>query len=213
MTSPQRRMLLLAAAGSTVGFPALAGSATVLPRMTEGPFYPSASWRARRSDWDADLTKVAEAAGRGARGEHLGLELVVADTRGRAIDSAEVEIWQCDVFGAYRHPHVEAVPGQFDEAFQGFGAARTAADGSSRFRTIRPAPYPGRTPHIHLRLRHPSFGELTSQLFVAGEAGNERDFLWRRLSAAERAALAMRLEPAADAALRWRVRHAVVVPA
>jgi len=210
MPNPLRRHLLLAAGASLVGFPALADGVR-LPRMTEGPFYPPASWRTRRSDWDADLTAVSEAGSRRARGEHLALELVVADARGRTIDGAEVEIWQCDAFGAYRHPHVDAVPGRFDEAFQGFGEARTGSDGTGRFRTIRPTPYPGRTPHIHLRLRHPGFGELTSQLFVDGDAGNERDFLWRRLSAAERVALAMKLEPATDAGLRWRARHLVVV--
>jgi protocatechuate 3,4-dioxygenase beta subunit len=47
-------------------------------------------------------------------------------------------------------------------------------------------PYPGRTPHIHVKLRHASFGELTSQLFVAGDPGNARDFLWRRLDAGDR---------------------------
>jgi protocatechuate 3,4-dioxygenase beta subunit len=56
-----------------------------------------------------------------------------------------------------------------------------------RFRTIRPVPYPGRTPHIHVKLRHTSFGELTSQLFVADDPGNARDFLWRQLGAEDRA--------------------------
>ena len=74
--------------------------------------------------------------------------------------------------------------GGFDDGFQGLGAARADAQGRLRFRTIRPVPYPGRTPHIHVTLRHASFGELTSQLFVAGDAGNERDFLWRSLGEA-----------------------------
>ena len=83
-----------------------------------------------------------------------------------------------------------------------------------RLRTIRPLPYPGRTPHIHVKLRHASFGELTSQLFVAGDAGNARDFLWRAVPAADRAALEMTLQPApADSGLRWQVRHVLVVPA
>lgn len=207
-----RRRFVAAAAASWIALPALA--ATALPRMTEGPFYPPQRWRALRRDWDADLTKLDESPARRARGEHLGLELTVADSRGRAIDRAEVEIWQCDALGAYRHPNVDLAAGTFDEAFQGFGAARSAADGSLRFRTIRPVPYPGRTPHIHVRVRHASFGDVISQLFVAGDAGNERDFLWRRLGASEREATAMRLEPAAaDSGLRWQVRHAMVVAA
>jgi protocatechuate 3,4-dioxygenase beta subunit len=81
------------------------------------------------------------------------------------------------------------------------------------FRTIRPTPYAGRTPHIHVKLRHASFGEFTSQLFVDGDAGNAGDFLWRRLDAAERKALAMRLQPATEGGLRWQARHALVLPA
>ena len=60
-------------------------------------------------------------------------------------------------------------------------ATRSDARGGYRFRTIRPVPYPGRTPHIHVKLRHAAFGEVTSQLFVAGEPGNPGDFLYRSL--------------------------------
>jgi protocatechuate 3,4-dioxygenase beta subunit len=100
-----------------------------------------------------------------------------------------------------------------DEGFQGYGEARTAAAGTVAFRTIRPTPYAGRTPHIHLKLRHASLGELTTQLFVEGEPGNAGDFLWRRLSAVERTALSMRLQPARESGLRWQCRHVLVVPA
>ena len=187
--------------------------------MTEGPFYPRPDWRARgpfAGDWDADLTRVARGGReRLAEGEHLGLELLVRDTRGRLLDGAAVEIWQCDTWGRYRHPRDGASPAEVDEGFQGYGEARTAGPGTVAFRTIRPAPYAGRTPHIHLKLRHPSFGELTSQLFVDGEPGNAGDFLWRQLSAAQRAALAMKLQPVAPVhqGLRWQCRHVLVVPA
>lgn len=191
--------------------------------MTEGPFYPQPAWRARgpfAGDWDADLTRVARGGReRVAEGEHLGLELLVRDTRGRVLDGAVVEIWQCDTWGRYRHPRDGAQPVDVDEGFQGYGEARAGAQGAVSFRTIRPAPYAGRTPHIHLKLRHTSFGEITSQLFVDGDQGNAGDFLWRRLSAAERAALAIKLQPvqappaARDPGLRWQSRHVLVVPA
>ena len=217
-----RRNLLLSAAG--LATPSVSrATATPLPPMTEGPFYPQPSWRARgpfAGDWDADLTRVARGAReRVAEGEHLGLELQVRDSRGRALDGAAVEIWQCDTWGRYRHPRDGAATADVDEGFQGYGEARTSGQGMAAFRTIRPAPYAGRTPHIHVKLRHSSFGEVTSQLFVDGDAGNAGDFLWRRLSAAERAALAMKLQPvpaqqtARDAGLRWQCRHLLVVPA
>jgi protocatechuate 3,4-dioxygenase, beta subunit len=203
------------AAAATVAMPALASSRRAIARMTDGPFYPPRSWRERWSDWDADLTRVQyAAAGRVAQGEHLGLEGRVLDTAERAIDGATIEIWQCDALGHYRHPSTEPTVDAVDEAFQGFGATRSEPQGQFRFRTIKPVPYPGRTPHIHVKLRHASFGEITSQLFVAGEPGNARDFLWRSLSTDDRPVLEMRLQSAgADAGLRWLVRHDLVVPA
>lgn len=212
--SLRRRFVFAAAA--FIALPALAAQRRALAGMTDGPFYPPRDWRERwASDWDADLTQV-QRQGRTlkAEGEHLALALQVADTDGRVIDNAEVEIWQCDAMQAYRHPRVALERIRFDEGFQGFGAARSGRDGSLRFLTIRPVPYPGRTPHIHVKLRHASFGELTSQLFVAGDPGNAGDFLWRSLPEADRAALAMALQPApAGNAWRWQVQHPITVPA
>jgi len=208
-----RRLLLLGTAAS-LALPALASSRRVLQPMTDGPFYPPRAWRQAWADWDADLTRVVQGSQTlTAQGEHLGLAAVVADTKGRVIDGAEVEIWQCDVLAHYRHPQVAQKPGGFDPGFQGLGLARSDAAGALRFRTIRPVAYPGRTPHIHLKLRHASFGELTTQLFVEGDPGNARDFLWRQLSEADRTPLAMKLQPApAGSDLRWLVQHTLVVP-
>ncbi len=198
-----------------LALPALASSRRALPRMTEGPFYPSPAYRARSLDWDADLTTVQGRAADGqtrprARGEHLDLVGTVSDANGRIVDAAEVEIWQCDVFGSYRHPR--GAGDQFDEGFQGFGRSKTDAQGAYRFRTIRPVPYPGRTPHIHVLLRHPSFGQLISQLFVVGDAGNARDFLYRSLSNDDRASVDMQLQRApSDAGVVWRVEQMLVV--
>jgi protocatechuate 3,4-dioxygenase beta subunit len=225
-TSSSRRSLVFAAAAAGLGgtvSQALAqarapGVRTVLPSMTDGPFYPPRSWRAglpAPTDWDADLTRVR----RGqqwlvARGEHLALLASVIDSDGRTIDGAEVEIWQCDARASYHHPAVRSSDESQDRGFQGFGAAVSDRNGQLAFRTIRPVPYPGRTPHIHVKLRHAAFGEWTSQLFVAGEPGNDRDFLWRGLSATARSAALMHLQPVdSDDGLRWRVRQALVVPA
>jgi protocatechuate 3,4-dioxygenase beta subunit len=206
--------LMVAASAATLALPALATSRRVIARMTDGPFYPPRAWRERWSDWDADLTRVDQAGGtRVAKGEHLGLEARVVDRNGRAIDAATVEIWQCDAVGHYRHPSTEPASGAVDEGFQGFGSTQSNAQGQVRFRTIRPVAYPGRTPHIHVKLRHSTFGEVTSQLFVAGDPGNARDGLWRRLSSDDRAGLEMNLEAASDSGLRWIVRHDLVVPA
>jgi protocatechuate 3,4-dioxygenase beta subunit len=220
MTMPHRSarrqaLRAVAAAAAWIAMPALASSRrSVMPSMTDGPFYPPRAWRERTTDWDADLTRVQ----RGgqtlvAKGEHLGLDVTVVDATGRLIDGAEVEIWQCDALAAYRHPAVTMAPAQMDPGFQGFGAARSDTAGGVRFRTIRPVPYPGRTPHIHVKLRHAAFGEWTSQLFLAGDPGNARDFLWRQLDAQGQSVLAMQLRAApADSGLRWQALHALVVP-
>lgn len=220
---PVRRRLAVGAA-TALALPLLlrpARAAGVLSPMTEGPFYPAPAWRERgpfAGDWDADLTQVRRAGRtRVAQGEHLALALVVQDRAGRAIDGAQVEIWQCDATGRYRHPRDGARPAEVDEGFQGYGEALSGAGGTVAFRTIRPVPYPGRTPHIHVKLRHASFGEITSQLFVDGEPGNASDFLWRRLGEAGRAALALRLERSGDTSaaadgLAWRARHTLVLP-
>jgi protocatechuate 3,4-dioxygenase beta subunit len=196
----RRRLILAAGAGSIAnGAPALAW-ARGLPAMTDGPFYPSIAYRARSLDWDADLTTVRGRTPDGqplarARGEHLDLHGVVRDSAGRVVDGAEIEIWQCDAVGSYRHPR--GAGDRIDAGFQGFGATRSDARGGYRFRTIRPVPYPGRTPHIHVKLRHPAFGELSSQLFVAGEPGNAADFLYRSLGTDDRQDVELRLQRAA----------------
>ena len=56
-------------------------------------------------------------------------------------------------FGVYHHPRDPRGPA--DPNFQGFGSTTVAEDGAYRFRTIEPVPYPGRTPHIHFRIRVP----------------------------------------------------------
>ena len=185
--------------------------------MTDGPFYPPPAYRAKSLDWDADLTTVRgfDPDGRPlprARGEHLDLRGAVLDADGRTVDGAEVEIWQCDAYGSYRHPRGAA--SRVDAAFQGFGGTRSDAQGRYRFRTIKPVPYSGRTPHIHVRLRHASFGELTSQLFVAGNPGNAGDVIYRRLSPAERALVDLSLQRAsADSPVMWTAERTLSVGA
>ncbi len=216
MASIARRRLLVASVGAvaTIALPTIA-TAKGLPPMTDGPFYPSLAYRARSVDWDADLTTVRgfDPDGRPlprARGEHLDLRGAVLDADGRAIDGAEVEIWQCDAFGSYRHPR--GAGDRVDVGFQGFGSTKSDPRGRYRFRTIRPVPYPGRAPHIHVKLRHPTFGEWTSQLFVAGEARNASDVLWRALDADDRSAVELRLQPpAAGEPVAWVAERDLLV--
>lgn len=76
------------------------------------------------------------------------------------------------------------------------------SDGQYRFRTIKPVPYSGRTPHIHVKVRLGKQELLTTQLYVQGDPGNARDYLWRNVkSDADRAALTVAFVPG-EGALR-----------
>jgi protocatechuate 3,4-dioxygenase beta subunit len=158
--------------------PAAARRAT--PAQTEGPFYPTSFPR------DSDFDLLRNGALEYSRGQPAWLEGSVTDLQGEPVAGAQVEIWQCDEAGHYHHPGDSA---QADAAFQGFGRVRVGADGQYRFRTIRPAPYSGRTPHIHVKVRLGPRELLTTQLYVDGEPRNERDFLWRSLGPQARQAL------------------------
>jgi len=176
---PQRRNLLFGSLGLALAGPALAARLSPTPSQMEGPFYPLEP----PLEDDNDLTRV-----RGARGVAEGritdLTGRVLDPDGRPIAGARVEIWQCDSRGRYHHPHDDG-PAP-DPGFQGYGQLKTDAQGRYRFRTIRPVPYPGRTPHIHVAVSGPGLASFTTQLYVAGEPRNAADFLFRAISPARR---------------------------
>ena len=174
-----RRGLLRAGATTSalLAAPSLVRAQTLVPTpaQTEGPFYPVVI----PADSDADLVTVSGAAAP-ARGIVTHISGRVRDTAGRPIPGARVEIWQCDAQGLYDHPRQGGLARR-DKGFQGFGRFVTLADGAYRFRTIRPVAYVGRTPHIHFRIDVPDGRALTTQMYVAGEPGNERDGVLRSI--------------------------------
>ncbi|MCG2577238.1 protocatechuate 3,4-dioxygenase [Dechloromonas sp. XY25] len=166
--------------------PQPAANRRATPAQTEGPFYPVVFPK------DSDNDLLRNGAFSYPEGQAVWLEGTVSDLAGRPVAGAQVEIWQCDHAGHYHHP---GDGGRADNRFQGFGRFTVAPDGQYRFRTMRPAPYSGRTPHIHVKVRLGERELLTTQLYVDGDPGNPRDFLWRRLSADERAALTVPFVP------------------
>ena len=207
--SPSRRSLLahgasiLAITGAPAwSSPALAQTALrPTPSQTEGPYYPIAL----PSDNDFDLLRNGSAVYK--KGQVAWVEGVVTDTKGMPVSGAVVEIWQCDHEGNYHHPRDG---GKADPNFQGFGKVAVGKDGRYRFRTLKPAPYTGRTPHIHVKVRLDRKELLTTQLYVAGDPGNDRDSLWRGLDAQERAALTRAFTPSANG---MRAEFPIVVQA
>jgi protocatechuate 3,4-dioxygenase, beta subunit len=167
--------------------PAAARRAT--PAQTEGPFYPVEFPK----DTDYDLLRNGTQSY--PEGQSAWLQGSVTDLAGKPVNGAQVEIWQCDGAGHYHHA---GDGGKADKRFQGFGRVTVGADGSYRFHTIRPVAYSGRTPHIHVKVRLGRRELLTTQLYVADEPGNARDFLWRGLSTADRELVTMPFVPGSD---------------
>lgn len=183
-----RRALILAAPSLLVPGVVRAALAPT-PGTTEGPFYP----QRRPPDDDWDLVRI-EGAVREAGGDILHFQSRVLDRGGRPVAGARVEIWQCDANGVYRHPD-DRRRDRRDQGFQGFGHAVSDATGWCAFRTIVPVPYPGRTPHIHVKVLNRGGEALTTQLYRAGFPENESDFLFRRLSRSERKRVSMVITP------------------
>jgi protocatechuate 3,4-dioxygenase beta subunit len=145
------------------------------PRQTEGPFYPNKL----PLDTDNDLILVNDSL-TPAVGEvtHLGGRIL--DARGEPVRNALVEIWQVDNHGAYLHTGSANYQSR-DVNFQGFGRFLTASSGEYYFRTIKPVPYPGRTPHIHFKVKKAGKELFTTQCYVKGEPRNERDGIFKSI--------------------------------
>jgi protocatechuate 3,4-dioxygenase beta subunit len=206
----RRRLLLAGSASLALSLLPFAWAAgdklRPTPAQSRGPFYPLEL----PLDDDNDLVQTGQSSEL-AQGEITQLSGEVVDLAGRPVADAHVEIWQCDANGRYHHPWDRRdVP--LDPHFQGYGHYQCKADGRYRFRTIRPVAYPGRTPHIHFAIRGPGFEPLVTQMYVAGEPLNSRDFLLNRISdEALRQSVIVELSPTENGA--WRGHFRIVLAA
>jgi protocatechuate 3,4-dioxygenase beta subunit len=208
MTASRRRVLRASAGAAlaSLGVPALARvlapdatAPTPTPRFTEGPFYPP-TFELRPATSLVVGALVPQAVPMRLAGR-------VVDRDGRPVGGARIEIWQCD---ANRHYHHPGDRGTLDGGFAGYGWQFVAAGGGYRFDTIRPVAYPGRTPHIHVRVKRGERPLLTSQIFLPDEAAhNDRDMLWRQLDTGSRELALATLEREGDVAV---ARFDIVVP-
>jgi protocatechuate 3,4-dioxygenase beta subunit len=139
------------------------------PRQTEGPFYPDKM----PLDTDNDLLIINDKI-TPAVGAVTYLSGRILDARGEPIRGALVEIWQCDNNGAYLHSGT-VNRDKRDVNFQGFGRFLTGSAGEYLFRTIKPVPYPGRTPHIHFAIKTKGRDKFTTQCYIKGHPGNASD--------------------------------------
>lgn len=187
LTCAARRRLLGSLGGALTGLaaPAIVRAQDIPPIRSatvfqpEGPFYP---YDDMPRDQDADLVRVT---GLDAQAQGLVTHLTgaVHGQLGEPIGSALVEIWQCDHAGRYIHRDDPNGDRPRDPGFQGYGRTLTDRGGAFRFRTIKPVPYSSpspwgpihRAPHIHVAVSTRGVRRLTTQLYVAGEPGNETD--------------------------------------
>lgn len=150
-----------------------AGTEDMLLRRTPdqilGPFYPVRL----APDPSGDLTKGGRAAG-------LVLHLSGTVTRldGTPVAEAEVQIWQANCHGRYRHDG-DVNPAPLDPHFDGFAVATTGPDGRYAFTTVKPVAYPTspttwRPAHIHFRVTT-RLEQLVTQMYFAGDPYNGTD--------------------------------------
>ena len=128
-------------------------SCIVRPAMTEGPYFVDE--KLSRSDIRSDPASKTLRPGAALR---LNFLVSSVSTKGCSpLEGAMIDIWQCDADGIYSD-----VQGDGHKFLRGYQLSD--AKGTAQFLTIYPGWYPGRTVHIHFKIRHAG-KEFTSQLF------------------------------------------------
>ncbi len=127
------------------------------PSQTPGPFYTPDS--PRRSS-------LIEP---GSKAERLVLTGLVLSPQCKPIANALLDFWHCDEAGGYDN-----------QGFRYRGHVLADAQGRYSLETIVPGEYPGRTRHIHVKVRPPGGRVLTTQLYFPDEPGNRADGIFRR---------------------------------
>ncbi|MCC6946376.1 MAG: intradiol ring-cleavage dioxygenase [Bradyrhizobiaceae bacterium] len=146
----------LFAQGQLAPTPACGADSAPTLSQTEGPYFKTRS---------PERQSLIES---GVAGRRLELTGFVLTRSCKPVAKALVDFWQADANGAYDNAGFRLRGHQF-----------TDADGRYRLSTIIPARYPGRTPHIHVKVQAPSRPVLTTQLYFPGESANENDRLFR----------------------------------
>jgi protocatechuate 3,4-dioxygenase beta subunit len=128
------------------------------PSETSGPFYKSGS---------PERASLLEPNMAGARLIVTGYVLSRGDCK--PVARAWLDFWQANDSGVYDTTGYRLRGHQF-------------ADGAGLYslETIMPGLYPGRTRHIHVKVRAPNGPTLTTQIFFPGEARNQNDGIFKR---------------------------------
>lgn len=131
------------------------GACLLTPQATEGPFY-----------FDPRLERTDIRGGKA--GVPVRLVIGVQGTDCRPLKGARVDVWHCDAAGTYSgYESGEQEDARGETFLRGHQPTNDA--GEATFTTIYPGWYPGRTPHIHLKVILASNEVLTSQLYFPDE--------------------------------------------
>lgn len=123
---------------------------------TEGPYFKAGS--PERSSLVTD----------GMAGTRITLIGLVMTRSCTPVVDAKVDFWQADASGSYDN-----------SGYTLRGYVKTDVAGQYRMDTIVPGPYPGRTPHIHVKITPPGGRTLTTQLYMPDVASNSSDGIFR----------------------------------
>lgn len=182
-----------AAAGVTDGrAPAAAtnpqGVCILLPHALEGPYY-----------FDPKQVRADITEGRPGLPLAITLRIVEAQTC-TPIAGARVDVWHADASGVYSGYDGQGDTGRVSATGKTYlrGTQFTDAAGDANFRTIYPGWYPGRTPHIHLKVLLDERSVLTGQAYFpddvsariyrehapytdrpVADTSNDRDFIFK----------------------------------
>lgn len=162
--------------------PQTAPACVVRPQQTEGPYFVDE--KLDRSDIRRDPSDGAV-----KPGVPLRLVFQVSGINGsvcQPLGGAMVDVWHCDALGVYSDvadPRFNTVGKKFLRGYQ-----VTNVKGVAEFVTVYPGWYPGRTVHIHFKIRTNSASgrsfEFTSQLYfddaVTDQVYTQQPYVSRR---------------------------------
>jgi protocatechuate 3,4-dioxygenase, alpha subunit len=168
---------------------------------------------------------VDDLTGPGVSGEAIEIVGRVFDGDGQPVPDGVIEIWQADAEGQYAHPefswalesigksglpvteHKQARRGQ--SAFRGFGRVPTEADGSFRFKTIKPGRVAApdgtlQAPHIAVSVfTRGLLRRLVTRIYFPDEGSNAEDFALKIVEAGRRHTLIAK--KSSESQLEWNV--------